>query len=237
MSGVDELKSRFSSIVSHEMRTPLTVIRECIEMALEDSQKMNAGQKEVFDIAQRNVARLSGLIEDVLDYRRLSTGRVVLDPGFVSMNQLIRKAVRKIRPKATAKNLRLDLCLEPNLPPVWIDRRRILKVIDILLSNAFKFTKKGRIRIVSGRVGSLVKVGVHDTGSGIRRIDMGKLFESFSTLESKGNKRQLGSKGLGLATAKKIIALHRGAIHAKSKYGKGSIFSFSVPLTRPPGSS
>jgi len=224
------IKSEFTSVVSHELRTPLTAIKEGICIVLDGSAgKINQEQKDFLDVAKRNVDRLWRLINNVLDYQKLDSGRMEYDIGENDLNALVRELEQTMRPVAEDKKLEFSTRLAENLEQVKCDRDRITQVLTNLVSNAIKFTDKGAITISTQKREGAIVVSVKDTGKGIRQEDMNKLFQDFSQL-GRGKDRQTGSTGLGLAISRKIIQQHGGQIWAESEYGRGSTFSFLLPM-------
>jgi len=224
------VKSEFTSVVSHELRTPLTAIREGICIVLEGSAgKVNEEQKRFLDVAKRNVDRLWRLINNVLDYQKLDSGRMEYDIKENDLNTLVREVEETMRPVAEEKKLEFSTRLAENLEQVKCDRDRITQVLTNLVNNAIKFMDKGAIIISTQKKENAVVVSVKDTGKGVKQEDMDKLFQDFSQLGS-GKDRKTGSTGLGLAISKKIIQQHGGQIWAESVYGKGSAFSFLLPI-------
>lgn len=233
LAEVSRVKSEFTSIVSHELRTPLTAIKEGIEIVLDGSAgPVNDEQKDFLDVSKRNVARLARLINDVLDFQKLDAGKMQYTMEMGDINLLvsdIEKTMSLSMRSLEDVEINLSANLEEGLPEINFDRDRITQVLTNLVNNAIKFTDKGDITLVSKKEGNFLKVSVEDTGMGIKAEDMDKLFENFSQIAS-ANNRKTGSSGLGLAIAKKIIQHHGGEITVESEYGRGSKFSFTLPV-------
>jgi PAS domain S-box-containing protein len=224
------VKSEFTSVVSHELRTPLTAIKEGICIVLEGSAgKINQEQKRFLDVAKRNVDRLWRLINNVLDYQKLDSGGMEYDIKENDLNTLVREVEETMRPVAEEKKLEFSTRLAENLEQVKCDRDRITQVLTNLVNNAIKFTDKGAITISTQKRENAVVISVKDTGRGIKQENMDKLFQDFSQL-GKGKERETGSTGLGLAISRKIIQQHGGQIWVESEYGRGSVFSFLLPM-------
>lgn len=224
------IKSEFTSVVSHELRTPLTAIREGICIVLDGSAgKVNQEQKDFLDVAKRNVDRLWRLINNVLDYQRLDSGKMEYDIKENDLNALVREVEQTMRLVAEEKKLMFSTRLAEGLERVKCDHDRITQVLTNLVNNAIKFTDKGAITISTQKSENAAVVSVTDTGKGIKQEDMDKLFQDFSQI-GKGKERETGSTGLGLAISKKIVQQHGGEIRAESVYGRGSTFSFLLPL-------
>ncbi|NQT21875.1 MAG: HAMP domain-containing protein [Candidatus Omnitrophica bacterium] len=225
-----DMKANFISVVSHELRTPLTSIKEGIALVSDGTAgEVSKGQKEFLDIAKRNVDRLARLINDVLDYQKLETGRMGFSIMEENINEIIGEVVEEMLPAIKSKELNIVESFASNLPPIRCDRDRVKQVLINLVNNAMKFTDKGNITIASQKVEGYIQVSVSDTGIGIKEEDLDKLFKSFMQLHV-GKERKTGSTGLGLAISKKIIEEQGGKIGVESDFGKGSTFSFMLPI-------
>lgn len=223
------LKSEFVSMISHELRTPLTAIKEGIAIVRDQSAgSINLQQQEFLDIADRNAKRLGRLINNVLDFQKIESGRMdfLLKPG--DINTAVNEAKDELYIQAKEKGLDFMLELKSGLPQVNFDKDKIIQVLANLVSNAIKFTEKGSIKIKTEETDGAIKVSVSDTGVGIKQEDIPRLFQEFSQLY-RGKERKMGSTGLGLAIAKKIIMHHGGQIWVESEFGKGSAFYFVLP--------
>ena len=225
-----EVKSNFTSMVSHELRTPLTAIKEGINIVFDGmSGEINSKQKEFLGIASRNVDRLVRLINDILEFQRLGFGKKQFVMQENDINEVIKEAEKSMKPQAMAKGLNLTVKVANDLPRINFDRDKIIKVLTNLVSNAIKFTEKGRIVISAAKGDNVIEVLVEDTGRGISEEEMPELFRSFHQLES-GKKFAIGRTGLGLAICKEIIKGHNGKIWADSDYGKGTTLHFALPI-------
>ncbi len=220
-------KSRFISMVSHELRTPLTAIKEGIDI-VEDASAgpINVQQKEFLGIAKTNVDRLARLINDVLDFQKLESDAVEPALQAQDMNSVVREVYDMMLPLARDGGLKLVTDLDETLPLVSFDRDGIVQVLANVVGNAIKFTEKGSVTLMSSRAGNIIKVSIRDTGRGISKEDMPRLFQEFEQLGS----RKPGSTGLGLAISREIIRRHRGKIWAESEPGQGTTFSFILPI-------
>ncbi|MGA1870506.1 MAG: ATP-binding protein [bacterium] len=230
-----EMKSRFISIVSHELRTPLTAIKEGINIVLEGiTGQINDEQKNFLTLASNNVKRLSRLINDVLDFQKIESGKVGINITQNNINDIIQECYNSMELLAHEEGIALILNLEKNLPLIYFDKDRIIQVLMNLLNNALKFTEKGSITICSAReVNGAIHVSVKDTGIGIKEEERPKLFQEFGQLQKGyGNGKPSGT-GLGLAISKKIIEKHNGAIWVESQSGQGSTFHFILPPNPP----
>jgi PAS domain S-box-containing protein len=225
-----ELKSHFTSMVSHELRTPLAAIKESISIVTDGTAgPLNNDQKEFLDISKRNVDRLARLINDVLDYQKLESGKIEFNIKENSINEIIEEVASIMIPVAKEKALGIVLNLDKDLPKIKCDSDKIVQVFTNLISNAIKFTDKGSVTISSEKQDNAIEIRIKDTGIGIRKEDLPRLFRAFEQLE-KGGDRKTGSTGLGLVISKDIIEKHKGKIWVESEFGKGSQFHILLPV-------
>jgi len=225
-----EMKLDFISMVSHELRTPLTVIKEGIALAADGSAgEINDEQKELLGLSKKNVDRLAKFINDVLDFQKLEADRMTIDAQPNHINETVRNVYETMT--LAAKDTRVDLLLEldDRLPKVAFDNDKITQVLTNLVDNAMKFTEKGNIVIKTSEKNGMVHVSVSDTGCGIKKTELSRLFRMFEQL-STGGERKTGGTGLGLAICKGIIERHNGKIWIDSVFGKGSKFTFTLPI-------
>ncbi|MEW6592302.1 MAG: PAS domain S-box protein, partial [Candidatus Hadarchaeota archaeon] len=226
---IDEMKSRFVSIATHELRTPLASIKGYTSMVRKGyGGKLSKDADEMLEVAERNVDRLSDLTNDLLDEQRLESGRFQISPDKLKLQEIVEAAVQEITPLIDSKNQILDVRVQPGLPPLNLDKNRMIQVILNLLSNACKFTPQGgSISLQARDNGEMVEVQVSDTGLGIAAEDIDKLFKPFPDIQKS---IEYQSTGLGLSICKGIVNLHGGKIWAESKgIGKGTTFTFTMP--------
>ena len=227
-----EIKSDLIQMVSHELRTPIHSVKEGINIVLEGlTGALNEEQKEVLSISKRCIDRLVRLINDVLSFHKFEAGVVVFQIQKTDVNKTLQEVAEMMRPLIETKNLSLQLELQKDIPEVEMDRDRITQVLTNFIQNAIKFTPQGGITLSSSLCDKSVKISVKDTGIGIQQVDLPKLFRKFGQLEA-AKLISPGGTGLGLAISKKIIEQHRGSVALESVYKKGSIFSFTLPLTQ-----
>ena len=223
-------KSEFTSVVSHELRTPLTAIKEGIALVADGIVgEINDEQKELLGISKKNVDRLARLISDILDFQKLDSGKMKFNFEANNINEIIKDVYRTMAPSAKKAGLDILLELDDSLPQCSFDNDKITQVLTNLIVNAMKFTKTGNITIKTGRSSDSICVSVSDTGCGIKKEDMSKIFNKFEQLGS-GGERKTGGTGLGLAISKEIIEQHNGTISFESIFGKGSMFTFTLPV-------
>jgi len=225
-----QIKSAFVTMVSHELRTPMAAIKEGIALMSEEIPgPLNTDQKEFLGIVKNNVDRLARLINDVLDFERLESGRVPLRLERTDLNVVVEEVARMMQPVAKRQGLGLTFEADGSLPQIFMDRDRIVQVISNLVNNALKFTEEGGIRLKTEMLKDEVAVIVSDTGHGIPQYGLLKIFGAFEQIEP-GYKP--GGAGLGLAICKQLVEAHGGYIGVSSADGKGSKFYFTLPLRR-----
>ncbi|MHB9069315.1 MAG: ATP-binding protein [Sedimentisphaerales bacterium] len=228
-----EMKSKFISTASHELRTPLTSIKEGVNLVYsETTGPLNDDQKEFLGIAKRNVDRLARLINDVLDYQKMSAGRMTFNLKSASINEAVKAVEETMRPLTKEKGLDFIIELDDAVPLVNFDKDKIIQVLTNLVNNAIKFTETGSVKISTSRTDDKVITAVKDTGGGIKQEDISKLFQEFSQLVTKDAERKVGGTGLGLVISKKIVESHGGRIWVESDYGKGTTFYFELPMEK-----
>jgi len=228
---LEKVKDDFVSMVSHELRTPLTAIKESINIVYDGSAgEINAEQKDFIETAKRNVDRLARLINDVLDFQKLQSGRMEFYSQETDLPKLLDEVYSTMMPLARNKGLDLLLNVSPRLPLVHLDKDKIIQVLTNLINNAIKFTDQGKVTVVAMHEGpNAVRISVSDTGIGIKQDDIPKLFSSFSQVAPIQYKKT-GSTGLGLVISKEIVQKHGGKIWIESEFGKGTTFHFVLPI-------
>jgi signal transduction histidine kinase len=225
-----EAKSQFMSIVSHELRVPLASIKESIAIVSDGlAGKINKEQRNCLDIARRNIDRLNKLIGDILDLHKLEAGKMNFEIQDNNINEIAKEAYDTMLPSAKGKGIDLILELDGSLPMLRFDRDKITQLLSNLVNNAIKFTKEGHVIITTSKRDNTIQVSISDTGCGIKKEDLPKLFHEFVQLETNGVQKTRGT-GLGLAISKEIITRHNGEIWAESEIGKGSTFFFTLPM-------
>ncbi|MBF0253663.1 MAG: hybrid sensor histidine kinase/response regulator [Candidatus Omnitrophica bacterium] len=226
-----ELKKQFTAAVSHELRTPLTVIEECLGTVLDDPGQDESQNRRVLETARSNARRLAHLIQSVLDFQKFESGRGEFEWAPNYIDRIASEEAARIMPEVRRKKLQFVFENDSDLPPVRSDRVQIARVIHNWMSNAVKFTEKGEIRSRVFRDGRFVRFEVSDTGLGIREEDLPKLFQSYEQIVPPGTARKTGGIGLGLAIDRQIIRAHGGQVRVESTYGKGTVFSLSLPVS------
>lgn len=229
---VDKMKNEFISVVSHELRTPLTSIRGSLGL-LAAGMLGNVTDKaqRMLQIAISNTDRLVRLINDILDIERLESGKIALDRQAVDAEHLLQQAVETMRGMSDKSNVHVELL--PVKGKIFGDPDRILQTLTNLISNAIKFSPAGGSVVVSATSDRThMQFSVEDHGRGIPEDKIGAIFERFQQVDA-SDSREKGGTGLGLAICRTIVQQHGGRIWVKSHLGKGSTFSFTIPLTEP----
>ncbi len=226
-------KSDFLANMSHELRTPLNSILGFSELLMQKSPgELNEKQLHYLDNVITSGKFLLNIINDILDISKVEAGKMELVIKKFPVSQVINETIDLIKEKAMSHKIILKNEFDPDLDFIEADKQRFKQVLFNLLSNSIKFSKKkgGTVTIRTEKDGDMAKFSVTDTGIGIKKEDMGWLFQTFEQLDS-GITKNYGGTGLGLAISKKLVELHGGKIYAQSEYGKGSTFAFTLPLT------
>jgi len=229
-----EMKSQFVSTVSHELRTPLTAMKEAVTIVADGiAGELSKDQTHFLDIARRNIDRLARLIDNVLDFQKLVAGKMKFHMQSNHIDRTIDEAFTTMLPHARQKPLHLSVDLEANLPPIVYDHDRMIQVLTNLLSNAIKFTPEGgQITISARRRGEDLAVSVRDSGMGIPKEALPKLFTQFYRVHRPG--KEIKGTGLGLAIVSRIVADHGGRIDVESEVDRGTTFTVLLPLVPKP---
>jgi signal transduction histidine kinase/FixJ family two-component response regulator len=225
-----ELKSQFISTVSHELRTPLTGMIEGIAIVLDEvAGPINEKQTKFLRIAKRNADRLSDLINDVLDLQKFGAGKTRLDIQSHDIKQMVLEVQEIMMLYADKRSIEMSFAFSDDLSKAKFDRAKIIQVLTNLVSNAVKFTpEKGRVSVIVQRRDSDWVISVSDTGMGIPKEELPKIFDPFYRINRPGQHVQ--GTGLGLAIVNKIVKLHNGLIEVESKVNHGTTFTIYLPL-------
>ena len=230
LAELDQAKTDFFTNVSHEFRTPLTLLLGPAEDALADAtDPLSPRQRERMEVIHRNGQRLLRLVNSLLDFSRLEAGRA--EPRFepVELDRYTAELAGMFATATESAGLTLTVDCEPMVVPVWVDRDHWAKIILNLLSNALKFTFEGEITVRLRQVDGLVELSVSDTGTGIPERELEHLFERFHRVHGAQSRSYEGS-GIGLALVAELAAVHGGTVNAESTVGEGSTFTVRIPL-------
>ena len=229
VKALDRSKSEFLSIASHEVRTPLTVMKSSLDLLVTSSQfTYSNDQRQLIAFCQESVERLIGLVRDILDVSKIEAGVLSMQVTPTSLNELIEKCLYWVPQLPGGQGIQVEARL-PRVPAMVVgDPNRITQVLDNLISNALKFSKPGgRVTIELHEHEREYEVVVNDQGKGIGSDDLDRIFGKFYQVEESATREQ-GGTGLGLAICKGIIEAHRGRIWAESELGVGSRFHFTL---------
>ncbi|MCM8811777.1 MAG: cell wall metabolism sensor histidine kinase WalK [Candidatus Omnitrophica bacterium] len=234
---IDELKSKFLGTVSHELRTPIVTIQKALALVHDQSTgPLNEAQEKFIDIAQRNLQSLSRLINDLLDMQKLEYGQMRMEYKLNQIQDVARTVIENLGPWADSRQVQLENKIPETIPSIEMDGQRIGQVLINLIGNAIKFTPAGGfIRTQAVQKGEMVEVSVTDSGIGIAKEDLHKVFDRFQQVGER-TASDISGTGLGLAIAKELVELHGGRIWVESELGKGATFFFTLPLRRPSSS-
>jgi PAS domain S-box-containing protein len=230
LAQIDRAKTAFFSNVSHEFRTPLTLILAPAEDLLRERHgALTAGQRQQAEILRRNAHRLLHLVNALLDFSRLEAGRAQATYRRTDIAAFTRDIAGAFRSLIEHAGLRFDVSCDPVDAPVYVDRAMWEKVVHNLLSNAFKFTLEGAIAVSLHRRGDEVEMVVRDSGVGIPATELPRIFDRFHRVENTRARTHEGS-GIGLALTQEIVRLHGGTIEVDSRPDAGSTFTVRIPL-------
>ena len=232
LTEIDRAKTAFFSNVSHEFRTPLTLMLGPAEGLLADAHgPLLPSQREQVAILHRNAGRLSKLVNALLDFSRIEAGRAQASYRETDIAALTRELAGAFRSAIEQAGLQFEVACEPIDAPVFVDRDMWEKIVLNLLSNALKFTFAGSITIAIGQRDQSVQLVVRDSGVGIPEPELPRIFERFHRVEGTRSRTHEGS-GIGLALTSELVRLHGGTISATSTVDAGSAFVVQIPIGR-----
>ncbi len=229
---LDEMKSGFVASVSHELRTPLVAIDKSISMILQgEAGQVSETQQQFLSIAERNIKRLSLLINDLLDFSKLEAGRMQITRQAVPIEGVIQEAADGLNSWVKARSLRIEKKVQEGLPLADIDPSRVIQVLNNLMGNAIKFTPVDGLITVEAKLNAQnqIEVSVQDTGIGISKENLARVFDKFFQAGERVS-TDINGTGIGLSIAKEIVELHAGRIWVESEQGKGTRFTFTLPV-------
>jgi signal transduction histidine kinase/GAF domain-containing protein len=228
---LDRMKSDFISMISHELRTPLFSIQGFIRLILDGQVPDEKTQTNFLTVVEGQAQHLASMVDDLLDLSQLEAGLIDLKLETVQIGEIVRQTITKLHSLAQSKRIVLKVHMTDNVPPLTGDRRWLEHVMTNLIGNAVKFTpEEGRVWVLVKRRASDVVVQVIDSGIGIPKEAQRNLFSKFFQVDGSAT-REVGGTGLGLYIARRIVEAHGGRIWVDSEAGKGSAFSFSLPLS------
>lgn len=229
---LERLREEFTAMMVHELRTPLTTITYSTDMMLTDLNKLTpADVGQNLNIIKGTTDNMLSLVNELLDVAKIEAGKFTVVKSPDDMSKFLGERLLAMQPVAEKKGLKLLSDFGPNLEHVSFDRNRLGQVINNLLSNAIKYTDHGQVMLKARNHGSEIHISVIDSGDGIKKEDLGKLFSKFEQI-GKGKTGERGGTGLGLVVTKGIVEAHGGRAWVESEgEGKGSTFSFTLPLS------
>ncbi len=238
---MDKLKSAFLANMSHELRTPMNAIIGYTDLLLDGVDgPVNEEQVKSLQKVAKNARHLLQLINDVLDISKIESGKIELAPRETDLRELIESVIPSFEPMIAQKGLKLSIEIDEALPLIYADPDKVEHILMNLLSNAVKFTREGSITVRAkpsqrgikpGEAPIFAEISVEDTGIGIKEEDLGQIFDKFVQADL-SLVRKFEGTGLGLSIARALVGLHKGLMWATSTFGKGSIFTFTLPLKK-----
>jgi two-component system, NtrC family, sensor histidine kinase GlrK len=228
---VDTMKSDFFSAMSHELRTPLTSIKQGIVLLQQGFEgEMSDAQKKLLTILSQETKRLIEMVNSLLDLSKMEAGMMAYHFHQEKLPPLIQRAIHEMAPLMEAKKIQPRILISQEIPPLSLDRERILQALRNLIGNAVKYTPEGGQIVISASCNDHeVECAFKDTGPGIPKENLKEIFEKFHQLPVKTSEWAKGT-GLGLAFVKNIITAHGGKVWAENSPGQGSIFTFVLPF-------
>lgn len=225
---LNELKNQFLAMASHDIKAPISRIEKTMDQLLEKKEKLSKDQSESLKNIKRQAQDIFNLISDLLNVTKIEAGKMGLQKKKISVSELLEEVCKMNVMTAQSKQISLDRNIDPKVE-ITADPDRLLEVFDNLLTNAIKFTPKGKkIKIVLQSQKEGVEVQVSDQGIGIPESELPRIFDRFSKLSPQPTQGESGT-GLGLSITKQIIDLHGGKIQVESKPDHGSLFKIFLP--------
>jgi len=237
---IDAMKSEFVSVASHELRTPLAAIKNSVQLMLSGKTgEINENQVKFLSMAERNINRLTNILNDLLNLSKIESGKIELKFENVELKGLIELTASSLRPQADGKSIQIEVEVPEQIPAVYGDPEKIEQILTNIIGNSIKFTAEGGKILITAKLLSPEKEGgprhtvavyVKDTGIGIPPEHLDSIFEKFHQVEGSLH-RSVSGTGLGLAITKGLVEAHQGKIWVESEVGKGSTFTFTLPIS------
>lgn len=230
---LDKLKDEFVAIASHELRTPMNVIRGNLWLILNEHKNLSPEDEAKLKVSLDSSQHLISLVGDILDVSAIEGKRIKLNPSQIDLKALIQAHIEEMQTLAQQKDIKLESRIDSEKVMAFADPDKVKQVLTNLIGNAFKFTPGGGSITISALIeGKNAKVSVADTGPGIKKDDLSKLFTKFGKLETSFSKSaNTSGVGLGLYISKNLIEMSHGEITIESEVGKGTTFSFTLPVS------
>lgn len=227
---LEQVRNDFLANLSHELRTPLTGMQGFLEALQDGLVEEEAARQKYYNVLYNETMHMNRLVDDLLDLMKLENNEVKLSRFPVDAGDLIQKVAFTFRQEAAEKGTRIEVETPETLPKIYADKDRMEQILNNLVKNAVKFTENGVIRLTAEADGEWVVIRVADTGIGISRDDLGRIWERFFKVDRGRSKKNAGT-GLGLAIVKQLMDLHEGTISVESEPEKGTIFTLRLPTT------
>ncbi len=225
---LDQLRSEFVSLVSHQLRAPLTNMSGAVQAMVEHSAAMDAADQRMLRILEEQIIRMDRLVQDVLNVTRIESGALVLAPEPISLLPLVRQVVDQIHTRSGSRQVQLPT--KPGLPLAFADRASVVEVLVNLLDNADKYSPAQEDIIITARADqAAVTLSVRDSGPGLPPKDVERVFEKFHRLDSSDSQAVYGY-GLGLYICRRLVEAQGGRIWVENHPEGGAVFSFSLPV-------
>lgn len=229
MRRLSRVRSEFVGNVSHELRTPIFSVQGYLETLLDGAVDDPNVSKQFLEKAYQNALRLNTLLSDLIDISRIESGELRLSFRYFDVTSLLKDVMTTVEFRAEQRNVTLELEAQPSGSiSVYGDKERLTQVFTNLIDNAIKYNVDGgRVRIRVAKDGTMVSITIADTGIGIPKDHLPRVFERFYRVD-KDRSREVGGTGLGLAIVKHILEAHQTSITVESEVGKGTEFSFAL---------
>lgn len=226
-------KDKFFKIIGHDLRNPMSLVVQFSKLLENNIERYDSNKlKEIISLLNKSSTQGMELLSDLLTWAQSQTNEISFEPFSYNLKELIESSIKLKKLSASKKHITLENTVDSTLY-VLVDKNMFMTIIRNLISNAIKFTpKNGRITMSSSIEGKKVRLSVNDTGIGIDKQDIGKLFNIETNISTIGTENEKGS-GLGLIICKEFVSRHKGEIWVESEPGKGSNFLFTIPLTKP----
>jgi two-component system phosphate regulon sensor histidine kinase PhoR len=227
---LDKMKSEFIAMVAHELRAPIASVEQQLNVILgQMAGEVTAKQEQLLNRAKERTRGVLNLIKDLLDLSKIEAGKMVQYKESISLQEVIRRVVELMRTEAEAKKIDLQFSASSESPLIQADRNSMEGTFTNLVSNAIKYTPEGgKVWITLSEEGGCVKATVSDTGMGIKKEDLPRIFDKFFRVKT-AETRQIIGTGLGLSIVKSIVDAHLGSISIESEVGKGTTFTVLLP--------
>jgi signal transduction histidine kinase len=229
----NKLKSEFLASMSHELRTPINALIGYSALLVDGVLgEINDRQRDALNRGRAAAEHLLALINDILDLAKIEAGKMPLHLEDVTLRSVISEVSQQIEPMIRKKHLEYVVDIDPQCPLIHTDRTKVRQVLLNLVSNAAKFTSRGRVAVIARCTEDGVRIDVTDTGIGIRPLDLQAIWEDFRQVDQ-SRTREFGGTGLGLSITRKLLERLGGSATVQSVYGEGSTFSVLLPLRSP----